>query len=147
MATVFDVASYIVSRCDLMTTMKLQKLVYYSYAEYAKNHNTPLFDDSFEAWRNGPVVRSLYNIHRRCYLADPDLFDASPTLEADEKKAVEIAIKKYSNYSARELSYMTHAESPWKDAREGLDITSYCEREITFEAVKRWARQDDAPVG
>ena len=41
--------------------MKLQKLLFYAHAWYmAYNERRPLFDDDFEAWPWGPVVRDAY---------------------------------------------------------------------------------------
>jgi uncharacterized phage-associated protein len=40
--------------------MKLQKLLYYAHAWYLAYNDTPLFEDDFEAWPWGPVVRDVY---------------------------------------------------------------------------------------
>ena len=41
--------------------MKLQKLIFYAHAWYLAMHDRqPLFDDDFEAWPWGPVVRDAY---------------------------------------------------------------------------------------
>lgn len=42
MATVVDVAAYILKRCGAMTTMKLQKLAFYSQAESLARRGHPL---------------------------------------------------------------------------------------------------------
>ena len=55
MATVVDVAAYILKRCGAMTTMKLQKLAFYSQAESLARRGHPLFDEDFQAWRGGPL--------------------------------------------------------------------------------------------
>ena len=56
MMTVLDVAAYILERQGSMTTMKLQKLVYYCQAWSLVWDERPLFDESIEAWANGPVL-------------------------------------------------------------------------------------------
>ena len=40
--------------------MKLQKLLYYSHAWHLAIFNRPLFEEDFEAWPWGPVVRDVY---------------------------------------------------------------------------------------
>lgn len=54
--TVFDVAEYILEQHGEMTSMKLQKLVYYCQAWHLAWSDEPLFRESIEAWANGPVV-------------------------------------------------------------------------------------------
>ena len=65
MATVFDVAQYILGKLAAdnalpVTTWKLQKLVYYSQAWSVVWDDAPLFNDRIEAWANGPVCPVLY---------------------------------------------------------------------------------------
>lgn len=40
--------------------MKLQKLLYFAHAWHLAYFNKPLFEDDFEAWPWGPVVREVY---------------------------------------------------------------------------------------
>src|SRR5258708_570857 len=77
MATVHDVAAYILGKCGPMTAMKLQKLVYYSQAWGLVWDERPLFAEQIEAWANGPVVRDLYDKHPRAILM-PDAQQARP---------------------------------------------------------------------
>ena len=55
MANVFDTAKYILEKSGKMSTMKLQKLCYYSQAWALVWDDAPLFDEDFQAWANGPV--------------------------------------------------------------------------------------------
>lgn len=50
MATVFDVAAYILEKKGEMTAWKLQKLVYYSQAWSLVWDQRPLFAERIEAW-------------------------------------------------------------------------------------------------
>jgi|SRR6516225_8231636 hypothetical protein len=63
MATVFDVAAYILGKKGEMTAWKLQKLVYYSQAWSLVWDLRPLFAERIEAWPNGPVCPDLYRVH------------------------------------------------------------------------------------
>ncbi len=47
-----------------LSTVKLQKLVYYSQAWHLVWEDRPLFPERIEAWANGPVVPDLYREHR-----------------------------------------------------------------------------------
>ena len=47
-----------------LTPMKLQRLLYLTYKEFYKRTNTLLFDEKFEVWKYGPVVRSVKDYYR-----------------------------------------------------------------------------------
>lgn len=64
MATVFDVAQYILEKTGKISTMKLQKLCYYSQAWALAWTEDPLFSEPFQAWVNGPVCPDLFQLHR-----------------------------------------------------------------------------------
>lgn len=120
MATVFDVAKYILEQNSEMTVMKLQKLVYYSQAWSLVWNEDSLFDNKIQAWANGPVTVDLYNEHRGQFKIGADaLTQGSSTLLSDlEKAAIDKVLSYYGEKSAQWLSDLTHMEDPWKNARE-----------------------------
>src|SRR5207244_218694 len=63
-ASVFDVAKYILKQVQRTSAMKLQKLMYYSQAWSLVWDEAPLFPEKICAWANGPVVPELYAKHR-----------------------------------------------------------------------------------
>lgn len=62
MLTVFEVAKFFIHLANetgsYISNLKLQKLVYYAQAWHLALHDTPLFEDDFEAWVHGSVVPS-----------------------------------------------------------------------------------------
>lgn len=58
-------AIYIIDKCCRdnipISNLQLQKILYYIQVAFLKKFNISCFDDSIEAWRFGPVVRSVYN--------------------------------------------------------------------------------------
>ena len=60
MADIFDTAQYILEKSSPMSTMKLQKLCYYCQAWSLVWDDTPLFEEDFQAWANGPVCPELF---------------------------------------------------------------------------------------
>ena len=68
MANAIDVAAYILEQIGSVTTMKLQKLVYYTQVRYLVMNGRPLFSDEIQAWANGPVAPNLYHIHSGRYM-------------------------------------------------------------------------------
>lgn len=119
MATVHDVAAYILAKAAPMSAMKLQKLCYFSYGYHLAWEDRPLFGERFEAWANGPVVYELYAQHRgRFHLHQDDIRGEPSALDSNELESVNIVLDSFSAYSAHELSTMSHlADSPWDQAR------------------------------
>lgn len=62
--TAMAVASWFIKKGqdtnNYVDQMKLNKLVYYTFAWYAGNTGEFLFDEEIEAWPHGPVVNELY---------------------------------------------------------------------------------------
>lgn len=122
MTTEFDVARYILENQGQMSAMKLQKLLYYCQAWSMVWDERTLFDADFEAWANGPVLPSVYDIHRGQFLVDSSLFKMgnSSSLDDDATDTVAQVLKVYGNKTAQWLSNLTHEEAPWKDTRGDL---------------------------
>ncbi len=64
MITVFDVARFFIENLGEVTTMKLQKLVYYAQSWSLAWDDEPLFEEDFEAWANGPASPEFFREHR-----------------------------------------------------------------------------------
>lgn len=62
----FDVAEYVLSEVGYVSTMKLQKLVFYSQAYSLVVLDEPLFSDDFEAWINCPASPLCFGPIRVC---------------------------------------------------------------------------------
>jgi uncharacterized phage-associated protein len=134
-----DVAKYFLSKAnndgDLITNLKMQKLLYYAQAWYLVNYGTPLFHEKISAWSLGPVITSAYTHFKK--------FGASPILYKNTGKESDIFTKKQIEYldefygiflkfSAHELVNMSHNESPWKDAFEKKEKT------ISNKVIKKY---------
>lgn len=117
MASVHDVAAHILKRGGSMSTMKLQKLAYYSQAWHLVWAEAPLFDDEIQAWMNGPVVRTLYDEHKgRFTISDWPKGDSS-RLTDEERANIDAVFDAYGKYSGQQLSELSHSEEPWKVTR------------------------------
>ena len=133
MSNVFDVADYILKRQGMMTTMKLQKLVYYCQAWALVWDSGPIFSEKIKAWRNGPVVWELYDHHRGRYEISsiPEVLLSESGLSIEHQDTIDRVLEHYGYMPSHELSYLTHIEAPWKDARKGLATGVKGDREIT----------------
>jgi len=138
MADVFDVAKYILEKQGSMTTMKLQKLVYYSQAWSLVWDEKPLFGEEIQAWASGPVVRDLYNYHRGVYLIPGIQKGNVDNLTKEQRETIDAVLEAYGDKSAQWLSDLTHMEKPWNEAREGIPIGQNCENEITQASLAEY---------
>lgn len=124
MADIFDVAKYILSKKSRITTWKLQKLCYYSQAwSLAWHENTPLFNEDFQAWANGPVCWTLYNEHRGMYMIQESdlLFGDASNLNESQKEDIDTVLDYYGDKEPYWLREQTHSEDPWRMARARRD--------------------------
>lgn len=124
MATVRDVAAFILAKDGPMSAMKLQKLCYFAYGYHLAWEDRQLFPERFEAWANGPVVYELYDLHRgRFNLDKGEIVGDATALDAGEQESVNVVLDNFRAYDAHELSAMTHQPGPWLDARKRAGVT------------------------
>jgi uncharacterized phage-associated protein len=145
-----DVAKYFLYRAsqdgELITPLKMQKLVYYAYAWTLVKNNQQLFTEKIQAWPNGPVVPSLYQALKG-YGAAPissDFLGIKSETESNElfekfspeiKATLDDVYEKYMTKTAFELVVLTHSEKPWNEAREGLSPTEQSNKTISDSAI------------
>nr|DAQ30126.1 MAG TPA: hypothetical protein [Caudoviricetes sp.] len=146
-----DVAKYIASQIEC-THLKLQKLVYFCYADYLCKYSERLFRDTIYAFRNGPVVDTVYETLKG---AGYDLIKMSeewdgPTKIVDKMPArsrilfaesgakklqsIDQTIAKYGNMTAGQLRNLTHQpNTPWSHVDS--DLSYQC---ISDDLIKRY---------
>jgi len=107
---------------DLITNLKLQKLLYYAQTWYLVNFEKPLFSEKILAWDLGPVVREVYQEFKK-YGGSPIningksiIKNMTEKIQEDTKDFLEEFYDIYIGLSAHELVNMTHNEEPWKKA-------------------------------
>lgn len=139
MASARDVAQYICDQLGEISTIKLQKLVYYCKAWSLVWDEDPLFPEQFEAWANGPVVPDLYKAHRGEFWCPNNIEGADTSrLTMRQKENINIVLESYKDKSPQYLVALTHAEQPWKDAREGYEPGERCDVIIPESAIAEY---------
>lgn len=142
MANIFNTAKYILEQLGPLSTMKLQKLCYYAQAWSLVWDDEPLFDEDFQAWKNGPVCYELFNIHRGQFKLSKEDIDTNllsePYLTDNQKDSINIVLSHYGGKNAQYLSQLSHSEDPWKEARHNLAPSENCETPITKESIARY---------
>lgn len=145
--TAQDIAKYYLAKAsadgDLITPLKMQKLVYYAYVWVLVNTGgAKLFSQPIEAWPNGPVVAELYRELKKygsMPIAEEYIGDLSDVLraleESESEKIIDQVYEEYMPKTAFELVNMTHNEAPWKEAREGLKPTDICNNPLSDTTI------------
>lgn len=136
MANVFDTAKYIVGKYGTMSTMKLQKLCYYSQAWALVWDDVPLFNEDFQAWANGPVCPELFFKTQGSYSVNAeDENGGEGDLSCDQLDTIDRVLEYYGHHDAQWLSRLTHMEDPWINARKGVPAGAGCTNVITKESM------------
>lgn len=125
MTTAIDAANYLLtleseSAGDLISNLKLQKLLYYAQGIHLAMHDKPLFDEAIQAWQHGPVVASVYHRFKEYgagAIPAPEGFDVE-RLPEQAREVLDDVHTVYGQFSAWRLREMTHAEPPWRNTYE-----------------------------
>ena len=144
MAEIDDVVSALVRLTGKITTQKLQKLLYYCQAWHLVRFNAPLFADEIQAWREGPVIRTIYQKHRGKYFILSWPSGDAEKLDERQLGLIRWVVAKYGGLSAESLSRMAHAEVPWRLARGSLATSERSEEAIPPEVIKRFYARHQA---
>jgi uncharacterized phage-associated protein len=111
---------------DLVTNLKLQKLLYYAQGCHLALHDKLLFPEPIEAWNHGPVVPEIYHKYKTygsAGLPCPSDFDFTKYSNGNTSFLDEV-YSVYGQFSAWKLSQMTHEEPPWKEAFASRGVIS-----------------------
>lgn len=136
MASSVDIASRIFSlykeqnHCTI-DEMKLHKLLYFAQKESMVRYNEPLFNENFEAWKYGPVLKSIRSYYKNHLF--PDFFEA---LDNKIEEIIAYVLEKYGIMSSWALSDISHEEICWNNARKGLPKNANCSSEISIMDMK-----------
>lgn len=139
---VMDIANELLKRAadngggDLLTNLKLQKMLYYEQGFHLAYFNEPLFNEPIEAWQYGPVVPVVYEHYKTCGRNGIEPEEREFTFAGPKEKALfDEVFRVYGAYSAIGLMNMTHSEMPWNSTPTGVG------NEITQEKLKTYFKK------
>jgi len=138
-----DVASVIIARNGAwLDAMSLQKLLYYVQAWHVAITDEPLFGEQVKAWKDGPVVPQVWH-ERREQASRRAVAQDLHGIDMDELASdlIDLVLRAYGSMSAEELSVLTHAEEPWKEARGDLPETAWGNEPISLKSMARFYRE------
>ncbi|OIR45756.1 Panacea domain-containing protein [Corynebacterium sp. NML130628] len=142
--SVHDVAAYLLQYFNHpITTMKLQKLAFFSQGWSLGLLDEPLFQEEFQAWRHGPVCYELYQRHRGQYFIS-DWRGNPDRLGAYQKRLIDGVLQNYGALSGSDLSELTHKQgTPWSTTRSerGLRDGAWADDVIDKGVMQSYFRQ------
>lgn len=125
---------YVYTKGNIVTNLKLQKILYYIQAEFLVGTQKQCFREHIEAWSFGPVVPCVYmkyNIYGNSFIYPPRN-DISYKFSSADKRKVEHIVDACSAYSSSMLTEITQRQTPWIDAyHQG-------KAEITPESIRQF---------
>lgn len=117
--SVFDVAAYILKKHGTMTSMKLQKLVFYAQAWHIVWEDKPLFRTKIQCWGSGPVVYTLYKaLHGKFKVKASDIKGDPNKLNQSQKETVNEILRFYGDHTAQWLGDLIRLEGAWRQTRD-----------------------------
>ena len=145
LATPEHVSNFLLTDCrnkgDVLTNLKLQKLLYYAQAWYLARFDVPIFSEDFEAWIHGPVLPSQYRRFKTCeWRPIQDYIRAPQALPPKLTKHLNAIISTFGTETATALEMMTHQEMPWLRARRNIPNNSPSRSVISKSSMKEFYR-------
>lgn len=146
--TAFDVTKYILSTVQC-THLKLQKLLYFCYADYLCATGSPLFNDKICALPYGPVVSAVCDFFKGTYKPltiqdlDKQKLTSNPKLNMPARSkilftrngnrklnSIDRTLYNYKTLDAFELVKLTHRDNtPWSITKQ------FGQRDISNEVI------------
>ncbi|MBD2123415.1 Panacea domain-containing protein [Trichocoleus sp. FACHB-262] len=145
MATALEVAHYFLNKVDreagdAITSLRLQKLIYYAQAWSMVFRHQPLFEEQVQAWKDGPAVYSVWKRYKQ-YERDAipqETVTMERGFQPDELQLLDIVWEIYGELSASQLWKLTHSELPWIEARQGLAPSESSQNPISLQDMKNY---------
>jgi len=133
------VANFFLNK-EAMTQKKLQKICYYAHAWYLTLYDNYLVDDDFEAWVHGPVNAQLYHKYKM-YGWNNISKQSNVNLNENLTEFLDMIYNTFKGYTGDQLESMTHNETPWREARIGLEPEEPGNNIIKDSIIKSFYRE------
>ncbi|SNY93490.1 Uncharacterized phage-associated protein [Cohaesibacter sp. ES.047] len=125
-------------RGELLTPLKLQKLMYYADAWHLALYDKEITPEQFQAWVHGPVALSQYHRFKGYKWRPIDEEIEKPDLKVELKKHIDEVIDVFGSETAVALEIMTHKERPWISARGDISEDEPCNAYISKKITKEF---------
>jgi len=140
-----DVANFFLSAIDedagdLISNLKMQKLVYYAQGIHLAMFDKELFGEEINAWEHGPVIPSLYHEFKSFGRGaiEPNFENFNIYIfSKEQKEMLKEVYNTFGQFSAWMLRNMTHEEKPWLETTKNGTVTgSVIDKKLLKEYFK-----------
>jgi len=122
----------------IVSHLVIQKLVYFSFLEGLKN-DLLLFSETFQAWKYGPVLRSVFDEMTNCSDLDVMFAQVSALRRSEVIQLLENAYQSNKSLSTWDLVDKSHY-GPWQKARDNLPTEETSTQEIELKELFNFAK-------
>ena len=140
--TASEVAKYIIEEFhgaeDLITNMKVQKLLYYVQGWHLGLYGSPAFAEEFQAWVHGPVQNEVYQEYKDFQWNPINKVVKSPKFEQSLQDHIMDVLGHHGGNTAYALKVIICKEPPWVEARKGLDFKEKSNNFISTDIMKSY---------
>lgn len=146
-----DIVNYIASlyKC---THTRMEKLVYYCYADYLCMYNKKLFDDKIYAFKYGPVIESIYEKYKdtegqsiiqpieKEYMMPIRSRIMNSKNGIEKINSIDLTLEKYKFCNTNTLIAYTHRDNtPWAVNGKGLILY----KEISDNDILKYHKNEE----
>jgi uncharacterized phage-associated protein len=140
--SVKDVSKIVIQKATgPISNLKLQKLLYYVQGWSLALYDRLAFHEEIQAWVHGPVVPAAFYEYKHYRWNPIDVPTEAVEIPEDESAHIAEVLSVYGIFTATKLERISHEESPWKDARAGLEPTATSRAIITPASMKEYFSQ------
>lgn len=127
---------------EVITNLKLQKLLYHAQGLYLAMYNKPLFKEKIKAWQYGPVIEEVYYQYEDIkpnVIDIPLNFHEEKELEETDREFLDEVYDVVGQYSTLKLMDMIGNEKPYLETQINEEITT----EIMKNYFKSWITEEN----
>ena len=122
-----EVAAYVVkvseASGDVITQLKLQKILYYIQGAFLALKGEPAFSDEVLAWKYGPAVYTVFSEYKEFGNSPISASKSDIVISEADQLFIKEIYNRYRGFSPSQLVSITHNEAPWLNTAES-DIIS-----------------------
>jgi uncharacterized phage-associated protein len=118
-------------------TLKIQKLLYYCEGWNVAWNGSPLFQETIEAWDQGPVVADLWHDEGKNRQRP-----AERTLNGSQLAVIDYVARRYGQLTGPQLKALSHNERPWQQFADADGNLTLQNAQITDESLAEWFTND-----
>ena len=119
-------------------TLKLQKLLYFTQGISYCMNDAEFFEEEFEAWVHGPVIPSVYHQYKDYGYNPINIIYEIGNIKENQKNVLEYVKNTYGKYDGKYLEKLTHKQTPWLYARQGLDPDERDDKRMPKEIISEY---------